>query len=401
MSTEYTVRAVHCDHLGSDEEVYEQLRRVTEPLTRAWERLGRARRIAVKLNMLETRVEYQAGRRRELVDDAVARAAFRLLRERTDAELIAADTYIYGNGQVTPPEFNYAYLLQEFGVRYVDANLAPFSTYDVPGGGTMFDRYTLSSVFQEADEMVSVAKLKNHLYTGVTLCTKNLFGLPPTIPPEGRTRTYYHHLIRLPYVLVDLGLITRPCLNIIDGLVGQTGREWHGRGVVSDLLIAGDHLIATDACGAHLMGHDPGTDWPASPFRRDRNHLLLAANRGFGTVDLRNIDFASEVGAPVGKYDSDELDPPGIVRTWRTTACEQGLYYRDHQEQLADRYAHEFIFLQDGQVVWHGRHTRNLGSRRQLAGDKSDRALWLKWVDPEEQEGEHYERYEDCLRQAG
>ena len=27
----------------------------------------------------------------------------------------------------------------------------------------MFDRYTLSGVFKEADEVVSVAKLKNHL----------------------------------------------------------------------------------------------------------------------------------------------------------------------------------------------------------------------------------------------
>ena len=36
------------------------------------------------------------------------------------------------------------------------------------------------------------------------------------IPPEGRTRSYYHHFIRLSYVLPDLGMITKPCLNIVD-----------------------------------------------------------------------------------------------------------------------------------------------------------------------------------------
>jgi len=39
----------------------------------------------------------------------------------------------------------------------------------------------------------------------------------------------------------------------------------------------------------------------------------------------------------------------------------------------------------------------NLGSRRQLSGEKKDSALWLKWVDPEEAEGEHFEIYEPIL----
>jgi hypothetical protein len=40
---------------------------------------------------------------------------------------------------------------------------------------------------------------------GVTLCLKNLFGLPP-MPPLGRATAYFHHIIHLPYVLVDLVL---------------------------------------------------------------------------------------------------------------------------------------------------------------------------------------------------
>lgn len=396
----YAVRASHCDHRADDEEIYQVLKRTTEPLTRAWEKLGKARKIALKFNMTETTVEYCAGRRRELVDDAVARAALRLLRERTSAELIATDTYIYGNGAVTPEDFNYRYLLDEFAVQYDDSNLPPFATYDVPGGGCMFDRYRLSAVFEEADEFVSIATLKSHLYMGITLCTKNLFGLPPTIPPEGRTRSYYHHLIRLSYVLPDLAMITRPCLNIIDGLVGQTGREWRGRGVIGDRLIAGDQPISTDACGAYLMGHDPQSDWPRPPFRRDRNHLLIAASRGFGTVDLDEIDFVSEVEPLVGAFDADEMDPPETVTSWRLTACEQGLFYRDNRSELIDRHGGEYIYLQDGEVVWNGPDPTNLGSRRRLSGDRKDRALWLKLVDPDEGEGERFGAYEECLRLA-
>ena len=73
-------------------------------------------------------------------------------------------------------------------------------------------------------------------------------------------------------------------------------------------LIAGDHTIATDACARHLMGHDPQSDWLTPPFHRDRNSLLVAAEGGFGTVDLDEIDFESEVSAPVGDFFAELTD---------------------------------------------------------------------------------------------
>ncbi|MXX38949.1 MAG: DUF362 domain-containing protein [Gemmatimonadetes bacterium] len=399
---QYTVRASHCDHRASEEEIYEVLKRTTDPLERSWKKLEKARRIVLKFNMIKPpeRIEYFAGRRRELVDDAVARAVLRLLRERTTAELIATDTYPYGNGHVTPDDFNYRYILDDFGVRYVDSNLPPFATYDVPGGGCMFDRYLLNAIFAEADEVVSIAKMKNHAFMGITLTLKNLFGLPPMIPPEGRTRSYYHHLIRLSYVLPDLGMITKPCLNIVEALTGQWGREWGGEGRICNALMAGDHPVATDACGMTLMGHDPHSDWPTPPFRRDRNHLLIAAEHGFGTVDLNEIDFVSEVEAPLAEFDSVSTDSDATVANWRRTTCEQGLIYQDEQRELIDRYRGEFIYMQDGQVVWNGIDPSNLGSRRKLSGDRKDSALWLKYVDPAEGEGERFERYNECLRLA-
>ena len=307
------------------------LRRITDPLSRSWERLEKAGCVAIKFNMMKPPdlIAYFEGRRRELVDDAICRAVLRLLRERTRAELVVTDTYPYSTDFRVPPDFNYAAHLEEFGVKFDDSNAPPFGTYEVPGGGSMFDRYTLSGVFQEADEVVSVAKMKNHLFMGITLCMKNLFGLPPMTPPSGRVRTYFHHAIRLSYVLPDLAMITNPCLNIIDGLTGQWGREWGGQGRICDALMAGDQITATDACGAHLMGHDPASDWPTAPFRRERNHLLVAAQRGFGTVDLEQIDFESEVTAPLNEFDSEEMDTPAIMASVRQTACEQGLFYRD------------------------------------------------------------------------
>jgi hypothetical protein len=287
-------------------------------------------------------------------------------------------------------------LLQEFGVTFVDGDRPPLKTYQVPGGGLMFKQYLLSESVVDTDAFVSVQKIKNHAFMGVTLCMKNLFGLPP-MEPYGRSRSYFHHIMRLSYVLVDLARIIQPALNIIDGLVGQSGREWGGQGRIGNCLVAGDHPVATDACGTHLMGFDPMTDWPNQPFVRDRNHILIAHQSGFGTADLSQIDFQSEVQAPVAAFRTEETDPFDTVLAWRRSTCEQGLYYRDNQKQFYDRYAGEYILLQDNEVRWHGK-TSDLGrSRRELAGPNKQSAMFLKLVDPDEAEGEHYEVYEDNL----
>lgn len=398
---EFSVRASHCDHRATEEEIYQVLKRTTEPLHRSWQKLEKAKKIVLKFNMTKKReaIAYFAGRRRELVDDAVARAVLRLLRERTSAELIATDTFPYGNGFITPEDFNYRHILEDYGVRYVDSNLPPFAEYTVPGGGAMFDEYVLNAVFEDA-EVVSIAKMKNHAFMGITLTMKNLFGLPPMIPPRGRTRSYYHHLIRLSYVLPDLGLITQPCLNIVDALTGQWGREWGGEGRICNALLAGDHCVTTDVCGMTLMGHDPKSDWPTPPFRRDRNHLLIAAQRGFGTVEMDEIDFKSEVEGLLAEFDSVSTDSDETVANWRRTTCEQGLVYLEEKKNLVDRFRGQFVYMQDGKVVWNGEDPTNLGSRRELSGKRKDSALWLKYVDPDEREGEHFERYEECLKMA-
>jgi len=403
MSKAYCVRAVHCDHRAGNEEVYAALKRATDPLDRAWATLRRARTIAIKFNQdwPADRVILWEGQRQQLVSDNVARAVLRLLREKTSASIFCFDATAHiGHGQWTMEQTtSLAPLLREFGVEYVDGHAAPVQWSNVPGGGWMFERYPLSARLLGADAVVSVQKMKNHSFMGITLCLKNLFGLMP-IEPLGRPRPYYHHLVRMPYMLADIGRTLTPALNIVDALVAQTAEEWGdgkgtGRGV--DGLIAGDPVIATDACGAHLMGHAPTADWLTPPFHRDRNPLLVAAQGGFGTVDLSAIDFVSELTPqPAGAFYARVTDPEQTVVAWRRTMCEQALYYRDHRRSF-EQYTGEYILLQDHEVRWHDTEGRLNLSRRQLSGHNPDHAMWLKYVDPDEMEGERYDVYERTL----
>jgi hypothetical protein len=167
---------------------------------------------------------------------------------------------------------------------------------------------------------------------GVTLAMKNLFGLPP-MPPLGRSRQYFHHIIRLSYILVDLARLAQPALSILDGLVAQSGREWGGDGRIADTLAAGDHVIATDACGTHLMGFDPLSDWPNQPFVRDRSSILIAHQNGFGTADLKQIDFQSEVQAPIAAFATTVTDPYETVLAWRRSTGAGALLSRTYEAE--------------------------------------------------------------------
>ena len=406
MAHPYCVRAVHCDHAATDDETYEALKRATAPLTSTWDRLARARRIGIKINQdmrTDSRV-YCEGLLQQLVCEKVVRGVLRLLRERTDAELVVVDVSCYAMSEGTDPQKTATALpvLREFGVEYVDGTTAPATACPVPGGGQIFAQYLVPSAAVDVDEFISVAKMKNHGFMGVTLTLKNLFGLVCG-EPRGHSRSYFHHLVRMPYVLADLGRVFAPALNIIDGLVGQAGQEWgdgagDGPARIPNTLVAGDHTIATDACTTHLMGHDPQGDWRVPPFNRDRNALKVAAEGGFGTVDLSAIDFESEVAAPVAEFFGRTTDAAAVADSWQRTTCEQGLYYRDHCEDvLFEHYSGQYILLQGGLVCWHDTVSDLKQSRRVLSGDKPNQAMWLKYVDPEEAEGEHFEVYERGL----
>ena len=400
------VRAVQCDYRATEEEVYQALRRATAPLTEAWQRIRHAKRIGIKFNQDKqphNRVYFE-GQLQQLVSEKVARAFLRLLRERTDAELICCDVsaYVMYGAATIEETTTFAALLRDYGVQYADGTKPPYKTVNVPGGGLMFQEYVLPAAAVEVDEFISVAKLKNHAFMGVTLCAKNLFGLMPG-EPESHTRTYFHHVVRMPYLLADLAQIFNPVLNVIDGLIGQAGQEWgngsdeQGPARVANTLIAGDQIIATDACATRLMGHNPQSDWLTPPFHRDRNHLLVAAEGGFGTVDPAAIDFQSEVQAPLGHFYAIHQEPEAQIVSVRRTTAQQGLIYRDKQRQFVDQYAGQYILLQEGEVRWHDPVSNVNINRRQLKGFRPDQGMYLKYVDPDECEGEQFGVYEHVL----
>jgi hypothetical protein len=107
------------------------------------------------------------------------------------------------------------------------------------------------------------------------------------------------------------------------------------------------------------------------------------------------------VTAPVGDkpFFAKITDSQDIVHSWRKTTAEQGLYYRDHFDEITRRYAGQYTLQQMGEVKWHDPSGTVRASRRILSGDHPEQAMWMKYVDPDDAEGEHFEVYERTLRE--
>ncbi|MBI3696208.1 MAG: DUF362 domain-containing protein, partial [Acidobacteria bacterium] len=121
---------------------------------------------------------------------------------------------------------------------------------------------------------ISVAPLKTHRLTGVSLGMKNYFGIGPGAK-YGFPKQGLHKLGAPDEVLVDLFAFHPADYAILGGSWGVEGDGpyWPGaRSVHHNVIVAGADTVAVDSVGASVMGFDPV----------NIRHLPLAADKGFG-----------------------------------------------------------------------------------------------------------------------
>lgn len=148
-------------------------------------------------------------------------------------------------------------------------NLAQDSLVKVELDGLYFKDLMMSQKFMESDLLISVAKLKTHVLTGMTGILKNEYGANP----EKFKVKYHPHLDE---VICDLTKARLPDLCLIDGVIAMEG-EGPECGIPrpAGIVVIGDDALATDHACARLMGFNPGRI----------SHLKLARKQNLGSFD--------------------------------------------------------------------------------------------------------------------
>jgi uncharacterized protein (DUF362 family) len=203
------------------------------------------------------------------------------------------------------PRWGYQEMAKPLGANLLDLCLPKpyddFAVFPVGEQRAIYDVFYMNAAMKELDVFISVAKLKCHTTTGVTLSLKNLIGIAPTSlyrdQPEHNNRSSFHESTvfdtRLPRVAIDLNLARPVHLAIIDGIFtaeGGAGPWDKGLSQVKPgLLVASKDPVAADAVATALMGFDPSAPSKTHPFTHAYNHLALASAVGLGTHQLAEI----------------------------------------------------------------------------------------------------------------
>jgi uncharacterized protein (DUF362 family) len=197
-----------------------------------------------------------------------------------------------------------------------------------PNGGLVFPGYDINHSYVDCDVLVSLAKMKEHHWFGVTLSMKNIYGMTPlniygdyagedepSIAVKGTRVTTFHNGIRapsrsapqeidpespreggyrIPRIVAEINSARPIHLAILDGVESMAGGEapfYAGvRRVSPGVLVAGFNSVTTDAVAMAVMGFDPMADRGAAPFEDCDSFIRFAEELGLGTRDLSRIE---------------------------------------------------------------------------------------------------------------
>jgi len=144
--------------------------------------------------------------------------------------------------------------------------------------------YRIAKKVIDADIVINLPKIKTHGLTIFTCAVKNMYGVIP-----GLIKTEYHKNAPNPskfaeYV-VDIYAISKPQLNIVDGIIGMDGTgPSAGNPKKLGMILASVDGVAVDVVLCDMLGKDP----MKIPTNR------IATEQGLGEGDLTKIEIIGD-----------------------------------------------------------------------------------------------------------
>jgi len=130
----------------------------------------------------------------------------------------------------------------------------------------------------EADFLINLPKFKAHPWSRMTLSLKNFIGIQ-----DDRHRLVDHNQF-LEHKIADLQEVIQPKFIAIDGIIAGQKMMLTPTPFPLGAIVMGTNSCAVDTVGCHMVHADPN----------QVVHLKLASERGFGPMDLSEIDIQGD-----------------------------------------------------------------------------------------------------------
>jgi uncharacterized protein (DUF362 family) len=173
----------------------------------------------------------------------------------------------------------------------------------------------------ECDFLVNIPKFKAHPWTRLTLGLKNYIGIQ-----DDRHRLVDHNTF-LEHKIADLQEVIQPGLIAIDGIIAGQRMMLTPTPFPMGAILMGVNSCAVDTVGCHMVHVDP----------KDLIHLRLTSERGFGPMDLDEIDVAGdfpleEVQAKTKGFEFCMEHVDDYFREHPNLSCKIGKFPESHSE---------------------------------------------------------------------
>jgi uncharacterized protein (DUF362 family)/Pyruvate/2-oxoacid:ferredoxin oxidoreductase delta subunit len=199
-------------------------------------------RVALKINLaVPAPPEAAASTHPEIL-----RAAIAVLHEARAEVVVVEDC-----DEEALPLSGVAAVMAETGVPFLNLRARPFQ--DVASAGHL---YHYAQDLLQADHLVSIPKLKTHLYTYYTGAIKNMFGCIP----KAQRRELHRQMATARFAehLVAIYAIRPPDLVIMDGILAMEGiGPTQGNPKLAGWLLISNDGVLLDYSAVALMGYDP------------------------------------------------------------------------------------------------------------------------------------------------
>ncbi len=253
-------------------------------------------------------------------DPRVVQAIVELCESVNPSDVIIAEGSGGTDTKIAFDRCGYSKLARRWGVKLVDLNESKTTMVNVPEGKAL-QVLNVPNVIIESDVLINVPKLK-FFERWASLSIKNLIGavpgkgeysqtLSPDFPlklsgayctpegsffgPRGEKKKVHENLAE---GLVDLNMIIKPSLNLIDGIIacyGDRPLKTKEKPIELNTILAGEDPLAVDCVATKISELNP----------LDIPYMKCAAERGLGETDYNRIQV---LGTPLLK----------IVTAWKT-----------------------------------------------------------------------------------
>ena len=165
----------------------------------------------------------------------------------------------------------------------IDMDVRRFATVNIPDG-VAIESLKVCREIAEYEIIISIPVMKTHMHTGVTLSVKNMKGClwrRSKVDLHMLPQLSDHEEKPLDIAIADMSSVLRPHLSIVDGTIGMEGLgPSAGNPKPLGVVLVGVDAFAADSLACGLMGISAS----AIP------HLRIGAERGYGVIDLEQID---------------------------------------------------------------------------------------------------------------